>query len=97
MKLTPQARRLIKEAIRRYTPADQAKWDSWADQPGAPDVTPEIARIAYRVLKIVASDLEAQLGASDLGEQEEADALNDLGYIESIIRGIQREPALATN
>jgi hypothetical protein len=93
MMLTPQACRRITGAVEAL-PDMRARetWGAWT-QEGAinqarADVPYEIAEIALDAIITLERDIERQLGDDTLDENQQADLLNDLGYVRAI------EPAL---
>jgi hypothetical protein len=85
MKLTPQARRLIGEAIGFLSdPSARDRWSAWAAQGDHAELSYPVAQIALRALETAADRIEKRLGSESLDEDSEADLLNDLGYIRAI-------------
>jgi hypothetical protein len=88
MMMTPQARRLITSAVRALPGGSRDQWGVWVGQGSTDairtDIPQDIAEIALRALVVAEQHIEKQLGTDGLGEDAEADLLNDLGYIQSI-------------
>jgi len=91
MTLTPQAHRLIAEAVRALPDGrSRDRWRSFAES--ARDELPsDVAVIVLEALQGMARHLEERLGATALDEDQEADILNDLGYIRAIEAGLGKE------
>jgi hypothetical protein len=89
MKITPQARRRITEAVQALPDArSRDRWGAWAGQGESAvirtDVPYDVAEIAFEALITAERSIEENLRKEGLDEDTEADLLNDLGYIEAI-------------
>lgn len=95
MMLTPQAYRLVSAAVRAYPQAHAKQvWESWwsqfdwssirtFDNPGS-SMPIEIATIAHDALSYVAGLIERRLDTEKLSDEQEADLVNELGFIMAI-------------
>lgn len=89
MVISPQACRRITAAVRELEDVHrQEQWGAWAiggipNQPRQ-DVPYYIAEIAFDALAVETGRIERLLRTAGLDEDDEADLLNDLGYIQAI-------------
>jgi hypothetical protein len=96
MMITPQACRRIGGAVRALSDThSRERWGAWAQQ-GCPnqvrtDVPYEIAAIALEALSSAERRIEARLGEDTLDEDQQADLINDLGYIQAIETALRDE------
>jgi hypothetical protein len=92
MKLTPQGRRLIGEAVGFLPdPSARDRWSTWAKEGDHAELPYPIAEIAVHALEAAGHRIEKQLGSGSLDEDSEADLLNKLGYIRAIETALRRE------
>lgn len=95
MMLTPQAKQLIANAVRDLPNWEDREawrsWSDWTDRVGASPLSSEVAPIVLRALVMVAEKLEQRLRSSALDEDDEADALHDLGYVLAIKSDLEKE------
>jgi len=84
MILTPQAERLIDHAVRDLNMGAQEKWRAWVAQPSRKHIAPDVSEVVLDALRLIQARLEDYLVNPHLSEDEEADLLNDLGYVRAI-------------
>lgn len=95
MKLTPRALRLISEAVRGLPdPKVRDQWLAWIDTGSSGELPANTVDIAIRALIGVARRIEERLDSGQLDEDQEADAVNDLGLIHAIENDLKRELSL---
>lgn len=95
MMITPQACRRITGAVRALSAPAQERWTKWA-RAATPiqirrDVPYEIAEIALEALIAAERAIHEELSREALDEGDQADLLNDLGYIQAIQSTIRNE------
>jgi hypothetical protein len=96
MMITGQACRRISGAVRELqNPRSSERWGTWARTfvPGQirDDIPYDVAAIALEALTAAERRIEDQLRQAALDEGQEADLLNDLGYIKAIEQALQNE------
>jgi hypothetical protein len=94
MILTPRARRTVDAAIQHLPDSRlRDKWRAWEKQDAIGDLPGEIAAIVGNALQLAEQNLQKRLESSSLDENEQADILNDLGYIQAIEAGLKESRA----
>ncbi len=95
MILTPRAKRVVSEAMRALPSGSAARdrWYSWAEYPNAYEIPSDLVPLVQEALSFIERACEARLNFRPLNEDEEADLLNDLGYIRAIENELRREVA----
>jgi len=95
MKLTPQALRLISGLAASYADRQSlSRWSSWRKRRAGEDVPGDIAQIVLGMLARHAEHLEQRIDSAMLTEDEEADALNDLGYLRALGSDLKKDAML---
>ncbi len=85
MKLTAKALRLVSALSMSLADSDaRVRLTKWLQRYPEDDMPKEIAALVLVVLTNGARRLESMLDSGRLSEDEEADALNDLGYLQSV-------------
>ena len=89
MKLTPQALRHI-TAVASVLPDDtRSRLLSWLTRHPSDDVPEDIASLILAAITIVAAKIEKSVDSGKLNEDQEAFALNDLGFLNAIGAGLK--------
>jgi hypothetical protein len=85
VRLSPKAVLFIRSALEEpdADPLRQAVVDLEPD-PWARDLTPRAAEIALEILVFAEEKMRRALDAPGLDEDDEADLLNDLGFVDSV-------------
>jgi hypothetical protein len=90
MMLTPRARRTVSAAVEQLSDSDlRDKWRAWERRGATGELPSEITAIARDALHLAERNLQKRLDTASLDENEEADILNDLGYIHAIETGLK--------
>ncbi len=93
MRLTPQAYRLVAEAMKSASYAERSSWESWLATGFSPDrdmpfdVVSEVRGALSRIERTILQKLHDERPDDD----READLLNDLGYVRAIDVDLKRE------
>ncbi len=86
MILTPQAQRLVAHAVRDLNDPAQWRWEAWTREVGnrQEHIPPDVAEIVLDALRLAQGRLEDRLANPEITEDDEADLLNDLAYVQAI-------------
>jgi len=86
MMLPPQAKRLVGHAVRGLSDPAQQRWKAWLSEVGERQehLPRDVAEIVLDALRLAQGRLEDRLANPEISEDDEADALNDLGYVRAI-------------
>jgi hypothetical protein len=105
---TLKARRLINQAVNAFGNDHQRLvWRTWASahpdirrgpadpyDDGAGALSPEVATVARTVLNQLFDATQRRLGSSSLSEDDIADISNDLAFIRSVVKTLNRHAPL---
>jgi len=94
--LSPKAAQYVAFAMEYAPERDRAIWKA-ADRDTSKDLPEPVVRVALSALQNFEGKLQARLDTPGLGEDETADLSNDLGTVQAIERGLERQitPAYA--
>lgn len=95
MILTPRAKQVVSEAMRALPSGSvgRDRWYGWAEHQKAYELPDHLVSIVQEALGCIGHVYEERLKSGSLTEDEEADLLNDLGYIRAIENELRREVA----
>jgi hypothetical protein len=91
MILTPQAQRLVAEAVRELPGQARDKWRSWSECHTGGRLPEDLAPIALSALELIAGRIEQRLAITSISEDEEMDLLNELGFVQAIAGQLRHE------
>jgi hypothetical protein len=95
MKLSPKARRFVAEAIRDLPTAiarnPLRSWVTWVEGTGEAEMPPEIASLTLTALQRFETWMRECLEANRANEDKEAELINDIRFVQSIEKALQRE------
>jgi len=91
MILTPQAQRLVAEAVRELPGAARDKWRSWSECHNGGTLPEELAPVVLDALDLFMKRINARLATPSLSEDDQMDLTNELGYVQAIFGQLRHE------
>jgi hypothetical protein len=94
MKLSPKAYRFVIQAIRDLPDAMAREGvRAWMEAPAGRDLPPGIADLALSALEQFGQSMKQYLGSGHLDEDQRAEVINDLRFIDAIESDLRRDAA----
>jgi hypothetical protein len=95
LKLSSKAVVFVADAVHGLPKAAKHARAVWSEQQGRDYLTPEAERVALLALQNAEKRFQRELEHGFLGEDEQADIMNDLAFIGAVKADLQRDLATA--
>jgi hypothetical protein len=95
LKLSSKAAVFVADAIQGLPKSAKHAREVWSEQQGHDYLTPEAERVAVMALQNAEKRFQHELEHGFLGEDEQADIVNDLAFIGAVKADLQRDLATA--